>query len=189
MNIGDQVLDIEHALDVIGTLLIDRNTRVSRLDNLLFNSRIALADLDRHDVDTRLHNLGYIGIDEVDDARQHLALLLRLVGRSEVDSVRQLVDREVVALSLEAVADRSARAHEDRRQRLDNRVQRRQRTRRKACETQRIGVGEHLGQDLTEQQQQERDADRLEDKGPRCRLEHEHQIDDTRRDNRDADID
>ena len=189
MDIGDQVFDIEHALDVVGTLLIDRNTRVSRLDNVLFHSRIALADLDRHDVDSRLHNLRNIGIHEVDNTRQHLAFLLCLVVRSQVNRVRQFVHREVIALGIEAVVNALARTHKHHCQRLDEGIEHRERRRSKTRETQRIGVGKHLGQNLAKEQQEERDADRLEDKSPRYRLEHEHHIDNASRDNRDADID
>ena len=146
---------------------------------MLFNSRIALADLDSHDVDSRLHNLRNVGIHEVDNTRQHLALLLRLVIRGQVDSVRQLVHRKVIALGVEAVVDTPARTHKHHRQRFDESIEHRERRRSKTSHAQRVGIGKHLGQDLATQQQQEGDADRLEDKSPRCRLEHEHQIDDS----------
>ena len=111
VDIGQQVLDVERTLDIIQILVIDGDTRVTRLDDYALHLLVRRLDVHRRDVDARAHNLLDLGIHEVHDSRQHLVLLLRR-GASQIDCVGQLLDRDLGIARCQA-AQAATRTHQD----------------------------------------------------------------------------
>ena len=77
VDVRQKILYIQSTLDIIQILIIDGYARVTRLDNHSLHLFVGRSQLDGHDVDARAHNLLDLGIDKIDDSRQHLMLLRR----------------------------------------------------------------------------------------------------------------
>ena len=148
VDIGQQILDIERAADVVDVLLEDGDARKARCDDGLLDLFVGIGEVERRDVDAGLHDLLDLGIDEVDDAREHDVLLG--IGRlGHVDGIGQVVERNL-ALMGGLLADAAAGAHEDERQRVENPAQHRKRARDELRETRGQRLRQHLGQHLAE---------------------------------------
>lgn len=185
VDVGEQVLDVERAADVVHLVLVDRDAREARLDDDPLDVLVALRNLDGRDVDARLHDFLHLGIGEVDDAREHLVLLGRGALR-HVDGIGQLVQRELAAVG-RLLADAAARADQNVGERVENPAQHQQRTRREAGEAHRHRLSEDLGENLAEEQQQEGHQHALEEELEA--QEGEGGVDDVRRQDDDADVD
>ena len=135
--VGNQVLHIQHTLDVVGILLVDRNPRKTRPDDRLLDIGVAVRYIQSHDIYTRFHDAGDLRIDEVHNPRQHLAFLLCLVRRCDVNDVREFVDRDIVTFGIEPSVYGISRAHQHERQRFEYGPQKPQRIGGDTCETHR----------------------------------------------------
>ena len=116
VDVWQQIFYIECALDIIQILVIDRNTRVARLDDDLLDLLERSLDIQRGDVNSGAHNLLHLGIDEVDDTRQHLMLLTRGTLR-QIHRICQLLHRDILGAGSHT-AQSATRTHQHIRQRV-----------------------------------------------------------------------
>ena len=184
VDVGQQVLDIKRSLDVVYVVLVDRDARKSRLDNGLLDRLVIVGYVEHRDVHAGLHDLLHLGIDEIDDSRQH-HMLLRTRTLGHVHRVGQLVERNL-ALVRSLLADAAARPHQRIGDRIENPPQHREGPRGELREAHGNGLRQHLGQYLAEEQQQKGHQYGLEEEfEPQ---EGENRIYDARREDDDADI-
>ena len=137
----------------------------------------------RH-VHTGLHDLLHLGIDEIDDARQH-HMLLRARALRHVYGIGQLVER-YFALVHGLLADAAGGVDQQVGERVEDPAQDQQRLCHHRSETHRHGLSEHLRKDLAEEQKQEGHQHGLEEEFET--EEREDRIDDVGREDDDADV-
>ena len=163
---GQQVLDIEDAADIIDGVLIDGNTRVIVLDNALQHLGKAGAEVKVDNVLTARHNLLGRLVAEAHDALQHVLLVLQFLLVCQLQRLLQVVDTQDMALVLNDLAGKGARANQDIGQWTEDAAQKEDGVGRAATEGQCMLAAIDLRHNLAEEQQQERqqhgDTDELQ---------------------------
>ena len=186
VDVGQQILDVEDSLDIVQILVADRNARETRSDDAFLDAQVVVAYSDGDDIHAGTHDLLHLGVGELDDAREHVVLLGR-GGGGHVDGVGQLVERNLVA-TRGVLADRAARADQDVGEGAHQPAHQQDGARYRTGEPQGAALGEYLGDDLAEKQQQESGDDRFEEKAHAGRAEREEQVDDACGQDDDADV-
>ena len=161
-NIGQHVLYVKHAFHVVDPFLANRNPREARLYDHAADFGEIVLQIERDDIDARLHDLDDFGMHETDDAGQHPSFLDGLVG-GHLDGVRQLVDRNIDPLLGHALVDVAPRTDQHISQRTEDRLEQKKRNRSHPGNAQGVVRREYFGHDLAEKQQQKRHDDRLDD--------------------------
>ena len=128
-QVRHQILHIERTTDVVDILVIDRNTRKTRLDNRLLDRFVVGRQLHGRNIDTRFHDGGRLRIDKIDNTGQHHALLIAL-GLGQIDGIGQLVERNLTTQQ-SVFADAVSGTHQNHRDGAEHRLKQMQRTCRK----------------------------------------------------------
>ena len=168
-EMGQQVLDIEDATDVVLVVLIDGDARIVVVNDTLEHVLVAAVDWEIDDILARGHDLLGRFVAEADDALEHALLVLDIVLVGELQRLLQLIDRELAALLLDHALGEGAAADEDRLQGPEDLAQEQDAIDGEAAVAQGSLAAEDLGHDLAEEQEEEGeqdgDAEHLEPSG------------------------
>lgn len=181
------VFDVEDADDGVDVVAIDRYAREARLDDGAAHRVEVALDIHGRDVHAGTHDVLDVRIDEIDDAGQHLFLLLALV-LGDLQRVGEFVDRDVGVFACGAFVEPVAQFDQHPCQRLEERLEAQQRYGNDAGEAQRQVRGGHLGDNLAEEQQDEGHQHGLHYKLPARGVERNECVENVVRQHDDQDV-
>ena len=169
-DVGQQVLGIQDALNVVRSLLIDRHARITRVDHLAHDlvERVFLVNV--HHVNAGTHDIAHRLVTERENALEQF-LLVRVIHLTDFQSARQVIDRQFFGLTRHYLVNQACTAHQQcrqRREQLDGSLERRR------CHGSELDIevgGIQFRDDFTEEQNQEGQDHRLHNKVERCAVE------------------
>ena len=163
---GQQVLDIQDATDVVAVVLIDGDARIVVLDNALDDLRERHLEVEVDHILTRGHNLLGGLVAKAHNAFQHALLFLDVLLVGQLQSLLQVADAQHMVFLLHHLPRQHTRAQQDIGYRPEQAAAKHDAANGSTAETQRRLSCVDLRHNLAEQQQQEceqyRDAQEMQ---------------------------
>ena len=153
---GQQVLDIEDATDIVSRILIDGNTRVVVLHDALDDFGEGRPEVEVHDVLAAGHHLLGGLVAKADDALQHVLLFLQFLFVRQFQCLLQVVDAQDAALLLHHLLCQCSRPYQDACQRIEHLPEHHDGGCKHAADGQGMLTAVNLRHDLTKEQEQKR---------------------------------
>ena len=174
-DVGQEVLGIEDALDVVGRFLIDRHARITRVDDLAYHLVEVVVLVYIHHIDARAHDVAHRLVAKGQDALEQL-LIIGILDLAHLEGSREVIDREFLGLCRNDLVDQTRAAHQqqgERREQLERRLE----GRRGYCRKLGIEIGGvQLGNHLAKEQNQEGEDDGLYNEIQYRAIEIEHLV-------------
>ena len=154
VQMGKQILDIKHPLDIVTAIRIDGNTGVDILYDALHHIFERGTDIQVHHIKARGHDLLSRFPAKADDTFQNIILLRKLCLVGQLQRMREFIDRYVMVLADHMLVQERGGTYQHRCHRIEYGTAKRDAGSGKTAESQRLLSRIYLRHDFTEKQQQ-----------------------------------